>query len=111
MQLRTRHLVCFFFLLSAVAAADRATVPAGTTLADHAIAALLSADHAIAHTERAKADDPFTTPGVIPASFLSASPRTTHARTASHALRSVWSMRPPSAQTAEVYAVTSLARA
>lgn len=100
MSLRTRHLACLFLLISTLGA-SQANASGARGFYGHPISALLyrhavdaGAEH-LAHSIARPAADPETL--LIPAP----------SRAAFH---STWTMRPPAAHSAAIFAATSFAR-
>lgn len=109
MNLRPRHLVCMFLLLSALRAAEGSAFPE-LRFTEHTLRAFLLDDAHHAKTQTAASEQDHTGSGYI-APELSLSPALTEsllpASTAT--LREAWSMRPPAAHCASLHADTSRA--
>ena len=103
MALRTRHLACLFLLLSTLGAAQANASSSPRGFHGDRLTALLyrnavdARNERLAQHEAAGAADPEAL--LIPAPALAA------------ALRSPWTMRPPAAHSAAIFAATSFARA
>lgn len=102
MSLRTRHLACLFVLLSTLGAAQANASPSRRGFHGDRISALLyrnavdARNEHLAQTSAANAADPETL--LTPAPALAA------------AFHFTWTMRPPAAHSAAIFAATSFAR-
>jgi len=100
--LRTRHLACLVFLLSTLGAAQANASATSRGFHGDRITALLyrhavdAGNDRLAQSEAASAADPEAL--LLPAPAIAA------------AFRSTWTMRPPAAHSAAVFASTSFAR-
>jgi hypothetical protein len=100
--MRTRHLACFFLLISTMGAAQASASQARTGFYGDRISAILYRHAVDAHSEHL-AQNTIAAPAADPETLLIPAPsRAAH--------RSPWTMRPPAAQSAAVFAETSFAR-
>jgi hypothetical protein len=102
-SLRTRHLACLFLLVSTLGASQASASRARTGFYGDHISALLYR-HAVDARSEHLAQRPVTTIAADPATLLIPAP----CRAAFH---STWTMWPPAAHSAAVFAATSFARA
>jgi hypothetical protein len=116
MKFRTPHLVCLILLLSALRGADGSVLPAGEYGFEGRYGLVLSQDNAGAWTEVTLDNHapgwgngnfilPNRVTGNVGYAFEAGLPIAARA-----AYRTPWTMRPPSAQSVSVHAVTGLAR-
>lgn len=100
--MRTRHLACLFLLISTMGAAQANASHPRTGFYGDRISAILYRHAVDAHSERL-AQNIIAAPSAGPEALLIPAPSRA-------ALRSIWTMRPPAAQSAAVFAETSFAR-
>jgi hypothetical protein len=114
MKLRTRHLVCMMLLLSALRAADGSVLPAEHYgFSGHYIGVLLSQDHTGVWTKVTVHDHArnWGSGGFLAADLTEKLGHTFEAASNASlaAYRTTWTMRPPAAHCAALYAATSSA--
>ena len=102
MALRTRHLACLFLLISTLGASQANASSAQRGFYGHHISALLYRHAVDAHNERLAQN---TAANIAdPEALLTPAP------TLAAGLHSTWTMRPPAAHSAAIFAATSFAR-
>ena len=102
MSLHTRHLACLFLLVSTLGASQASASPAQSRFYGDHITALLYRHAVDAHSEHL-AQKIAAAPAADPETLLIPAPSRA-------ALRSTWTMRPPAAHSAALFAETSFAR-
>jgi hypothetical protein len=102
MALRTRHLACLFILLSTVGASQASASRARSSFYGDRISAILYRRAVDSNCDQLP-QNAATAPAADPETLLIPAPSRA-------ALRSTWTMRPPAAQSAAVFAETSFAR-
>lgn len=100
--MRTRHLACLFLLFSTMGAAQANAARSRTGFYGDRISAILYRHALDAHSEHL-AQQISAAPAADPETLLIPVPSRA-------AFRSTWTMRPPAAQSAAVFAATSFAR-
>lgn len=100
--MRTRHLACLFLLVSTLGASQANASRARTGFYGDRISAILYRHAVDAHCDQL-AQNTATIAAADPETLLLSAPSRA-------ALRSTWTMRPPAAHSAAVFAATSFAR-